>query len=515
MNKTLRALILLALLPTLISCGGGGVNSALLGILPSEATQTSPNAIPVADAGLTQNVRVGSLVTLDGTASRDANNESLTYLWALTSKPVGSAAALSLATSAKPTFTADLSGSYSFSLIVNDGKENSLLASVTVVASIENSAPVANAGTSQNAIVNTLVRLDGTASSDANSDILTYRWAFIGTPTGSKAALSNASSPVPTFTPDLIGSYVLSLIVNDGKLDSRQSAVTVIVSAANAAPVAVPGTNQNVTVGTLVTLDGTASSDANYDFLTYRWNIITKPTASTSALSSLSSPKPSFTPNVAGVYVVTLIVNDGKVDSDVAATSITASVANSAPVAVVGANQNVVIGASVTLDGSASSDANLDPLTYKWTLVTKPTNSVAALSSATVARPTFTADLVGTYVAALMVNDGKVDSTLLATTVTASILNAAPVANAGNNQTVARTATVTLSGASSTDANSDILTYRWTLTTRPTGSAAALSSATVVSPTFVADLAGVYVATLVVNDGKVDSNVATVAVTAN
>jgi hypothetical protein len=114
-----------------------------------------------------------------------------------------------------------------------------------------------------------------------------------------------------------------------------------------------------------------------------------------------------------------------------------------------------------------------------------------------------------------MVNDGKVDSTLLATTVTASILNAAPVANAGNNQTVVRTATVTLSGASSTDANSDILTYRWTLTTRPTGSAAALSLATVVSPTFVADLAGVYVATLVVNDGKVDSNVATVAVTAN
>jgi hypothetical protein len=181
----------------------------------------------------------------------------------------------------------------------------------------------------------------------------------------------------------------------------------------------------------------------------------------------------------------------------------------------VGANQNVVIGATVTLDGSASSDANLDPLTYKWTLVTKPTNSVAALSSATVARPTFTADLVGTYVAALMVNDGKVDSTLLATTVTASILNAAPVANAGNNQIVVRTATVTLSGASSTDANSDILAYRWTLTTRPTGSAAALSSATVVSPTFVADLAGVYVATLVVNDGKVDSNVATVAVTAN
>ena len=115
----------------------------------------------------------------------------------------------------------------------------------------------------------------------------------------------------------------------------------------------------------------------------------------------------------------------------------------------------------------------------------------------------------------LVVNDGKIDSAVTSVSVTATTANAAPVANAGNNQTVARTATVTLSGASSTDANSDILTYRWTLTTRPTGSAAALSSATAVSPTFVADLAGVYVATLVVNDGKVDSNLATVAVTAN
>jgi hypothetical protein len=279
--------------------------------------------------------------------------------------------------------------------------------------------------------------------------------------------------------------------------------------------VAVPGSNQNVTVATVVTLDGTASSDANFDFITYRWNIITRPTGSTSALSSLSSPKPTFTPDKAGVYVVTLIVNDGKVDSDVVATSITASLANSAPVAAVGVNQSIVVGSVVTLDGSTSSDANLDPLTYKWTLVSKPTNSVAVLSSATAAKPTFTADLLGTYVAALMVNDGKVDSSLVATTVTASVLNAAPVANAGNNQTVLRTANVTLSGTSSTDANGDILTYKWTLTTKPTGSTAALSSATAASPTFVADLVGVYVATLVVNDGKVDSSVATVAVTAN
>jgi hypothetical protein len=134
--------------------------------------------------------------------------------------------------------------------------------------------------------------------------------------------------------------------------------------------------------------------------------------------------------------------------------------------------------------------------------------------------PTFTADLAGTYVVNLLVNDGKVNSSnVSAVTVTASAANSTPVANAGVNQTVTRSGTpsvvtVTLTGAGSTDANGDTLTYLWALTTMPTGSTASLSSTTVVSPTFVADVAGIYVASLIVNDGKVSSTVATVAITA-
>jgi hypothetical protein len=143
------------------------------------------------------------------------------------------------------------------------------------------------------------------------------------------------------------------------------------------------------------------------------------------------------------------------------------------------------------------------------------------LSSTSVVSPTFTADLAGTYVVNLLVNDGKVNSSnVSAVTVTASAANSAPVASAGVNQTVTRSGTpsvvtVTLTGAGSTDANGDTLTYLWALTTRPTGSTASLSSTTVVSPTFVADVAGIYVASLIVNDGKVSSSVATVAITAN
>jgi hypothetical protein len=214
--------------------------------------------------------------------------------------------------------------------------------------------------------------------------------------------------------------------------------------------------------------------------------------------------------------VVSLVVNDGALSSPVTTTTITAAVANSAPVANAGVAQNVTTGSVVTLTGAGSTDANGDTLSYIWSFASRPTSSTAALSATSAVSPTFTADLAGTYVVNLLVNDGKVNSSnVSAVTVTASAANSTPVANAGVNQTVARTATVTLTGAGSTDANGDTLTYLWALTTRPTGSTASLSSTTVVSPTFVADIAGIYVASLIVNDGKVSSTVATVAITAN
>ncbi|NTV15160.1 MAG: hypothetical protein HGA96_14715, partial [Desulfobulbaceae bacterium] len=94
--------------------------------------------------------------------------------------------------------------------------------------------------------------------------------------------------------------------------------------------------------------------------------------------------------------------------------------------------------------------------------------------------------------------------------------NTMPVANAGPDQSVARGSIVTLNGGGSVDADiGDQLTYSWSLTTKPGGSTVALSSTTVVGPTFMPDLAGIYVATLVVNDGKVSSTADTVAITVN
>ena len=519
MNST-NLVLSVALSCLLVACGGGGSSgcSAGLGALVGSATNcgsnTEANVAPVAKTGPIQNVSVGTTVTLDGSGSTDSNNQSLTYKWELTSKPAGSTATLSSATSSQPTFTADFAGTYTASLVVNDGQLSSTLVTATVVAAVTNSAPVANPGVSQSVVVGAVVTLDGSASTDANGDALLFKWSLIGKPTGSKASLINPTYPNPKFTADVAGNYIVSLLVNDGKVDSDQAAMTITASTVNAAPVANAGVNQSVVIASLVTLDGSSSSDANGDPLTYKWFLLSKPAGSVATLTSATSAKPTFTADAAGSYVATLIVNDGKVDSTISSTAITATAANATPVANAGVNQSVVVATAVTLDGSASSDANGDALTYKWILLAKPTGSAATLSSSTAQKPTFTADLVGTYVASLIVNDGKVDSTVVATTITAAVLNAAPVANAGSSQTVAAGTLVTLTAAASSDANGDTLTYKWTLTTKPTGSMASLSSPTVVSPTLRVDVVGTYVASLIVNDGKLDSAVATVPVTA-
>ena len=506
----------------LIACGGGG--SAVLGVLPGALNSSSSvNKPPVANAGITQNVSLGfvggvasKLVTLDGTGSTDPEqNYPLTYAWTLT-KPAGSTAVLSSATDVKPTFTADVVGTYTAKLTVKDsgGLAGEAESVVTIVASITNSTPVANAGAKQFVVfgASSTVTLDGTYSTDADNDQITYKWTLLQKPSSSTAVLSSSTSARPTFTAAVAGDYVAQLIVNDGKVDSAPSSVIVVASAANVQPVANAGDDKNVTVSTVVTLDGTTSTDANFDTLTYLWSWMASPSTAP-ALSSATSPKPTFTPATAGTYVLSLTVSDGKLSSTPDPITINVSAANSVPVAVAGADQNIITASVVTLDGSGSTDADkLDVLTYQWSL-NRPTGSTAALSSATAARPTFTADISGIYVASLIVNDSKASSTNQSLTrVTAAVANSAPVANAGTAQTVTGTGTVTLSG-SGTDANGDTLTYKWYLTTKPTSSVATLANSTTAAPTFTPDIVGIYVATLIVNDGKVDSTPTTVTIT--
>ena len=68
----------------------------------------------------------------------------------------------------------DVDGTYVVELMVNDGKVDSLVDTVTVIASKANSVPVANAGADQSILLNTVVNLNGNKSTDADSNGLSY-----------------------------------------------------------------------------------------------------------------------------------------------------------------------------------------------------------------------------------------------------------------------------------------------------------------------------------------------------
>lgn len=171
--------------------------------------------------------------------------------------------------------------------------------------------PTASAGDDQSIHVGQLVDLDGSGSTDdvtANED-LTFSWAFVSQPSGSTATLSSANSVAPSFTPDAIGVYVLELTVAD--LAGFTSTDVVEVSCLNLPPTAAAGSDELISVGAEVILDGLDSSDPDQDSITYAWSFTSLPPGSQAILVDADTATPSFSADVAGDYIVELITSDG------------------------------------------------------------------------------------------------------------------------------------------------------------------------------------------------------------
>lgn len=174
-------------------------------------------------------------------------------------------------------------------------------------------------------------------------------------------------------------------------------------------------------------------------------------------------------------------------------------VTNTAPTASAGQNQTVRPGTTVQLDGSGSFDDNTPTnlLQYSWSFVSVPDGSQVTLTGANTSAPSFTPDLHGSYVLRLVVTDeGGLSSPPSEVTIGE---NPPPTADAGSDQVVFVNSIVQLAGTGA-DADNDPLTYAWSFSNVPAGSAAQISNPLSPTATFIPDRAGVYTVRFVVSD---------------
>ncbi len=303
-----------------------GINTAGIGY-SNELTFTTPalpNQAPVANAGASQTVRPGTPVTLDGSLSSDPDaNYPMTYAWAILQKPSGSAAALATPDQVSTSINIDTIGEYRIQLVVTDGLGLASEPAVVTISTV-NSAPVAAAGDDKEVInLNVAVALNGSQSWDDDGDALTYLWTLVNKPVGSTATLSNPTVVNPTITPDMYGEYELQLEVSD--FWTISAADVVVISTKNLAPIAEAGNNQSCAAGATVSFNGSASSDPNGDAITYSWQIVSTPDGSNAYLTSAGSVTASLHTDLAGEYVLGLMVNDGLLDSPAATAAVVAT----------------------------------------------------------------------------------------------------------------------------------------------------------------------------------------------
>lgn len=269
-----------------------------------------------------------------------------------------------------------------------------------------NRNPTANAGPDASGTVGTSVGLSGSGS-DPDGDALTFQWTFSSRPTGSGASIQNATSASAAFVPDLPGTYVLRLAVDDGHGGTASDTVTITVTQAGGggshAPVADAGSDQSVSAGSQVTLDGSGSSDPDQgDVLTYSWRLLSGP--SSVSIQSATSARARATLSSSGEYVFELTVSDGTFSArdTVKFTVIQPNRAPSVSLAVPGF---VYPGTTVHADANAS-DPDGDALSFQWALLQRPGGSTATIADNGTSA-SFTPDLVGSYLLRVTVSDGS------------------------------------------------------------------------------------------------------------
>ena len=295
---------------------------------------------PTANAGQDLTINEDEIIIFNGNNSHD-NMQITNYTWSIdgTSQQLNGL---------NPQYVFHTPGEYKVTLKVMDAALNSALDEITVAVK-DVTKPLANAGDDKLVHQDTVVNFDGSGSID-NVKVVNYIWEFDDN--GPKTLVE--MDPVYIF--ELPGIYEITLTVQDvqGNFGTDVLLVTVLDTAY---PIANAGSDLVIDANTMVSFDGSASSD-NVGIVSYVWAFIDGDP------QTLYGMSPQYYFKTPDSYVVTLTVSDpeGNYSND----TITVIVKDTTPPFIeVEHNGSVIEDNPIHFDASKSYD-NIGIVNFSW-----------------------------------------------------------------------------------------------------------------------------------------------------
>ncbi|MDH3810279.1 MAG: PKD domain-containing protein [Gammaproteobacteria bacterium] len=351
---------------------------------------------------------------------------------------------------------------------------------------VANVAPTANAGGPYNATRGSQIVFNGSGSTDSDGSIVSYAWNFGDGNSGT------GSSPTHTYQSD--GTFAVALTVTDNGGATHTASTTATITPAPIPPSANAGGPYSGVVGSGISFDGTASSDADGTIVSYVWDFGDGGVA--------SGPSPTHSYSVDGNFTVTLTAtdNDGLTGIDSTTVAINPAGGNTPPVAQANGPYSGTEGSAVQFSSNGSLDPDGSIVSYAWNFGDGNTSAIANPAHAYVA--------AGTYNVSLTVTDDAGDSASDATTasIEAIVVNAPPTADANGPYSGFVGDTIVFDGSASRDSDGAIVRYDWDFGDGTTAADAGPA------PTHVYAATGQYTVNLTVIDDAGDTGRASASV---
>jgi Right handed beta helix region/Secretion system C-terminal sorting domain len=434
-----------------------------------------PNQAPTANAGADLTITLpNSSVTLSGTGA-DVDGTVVHYQWSKVSGP--SPYNILKSDTAITVVNGMVQGIYQYKLTVTDNEGligvDTLLVTVLPAPPPPNQPPTANAGNDQTiTLPNTSINMDGLGY-DTDGTIAAYKWTKISGPNVGVINNPNASFTSVTGL-SLQGVYEFLLTVTDnGGLTATDTLVLNVNGVPppppppNVAPTANGGGNKviNLPVNT-VSVVGTGL-DTDGTIVGYLWSKLSGPASGIIAFPNSANTIIKDL-NLPGVYEYSLEVTDngGLTGTDVIKITVN-EIPNIAPIANAGIDQTIILPTNTVNLSGTGNDTDGTIANYQWYKISGP-------SSALIASPNAASTVInnlteGVYLYQLQVTDngGLTAKDTLVITVKVAVINKAPIAFAGANQSIVLPInTVDLLGRG-TDVDGTIAGFEWRVISGP------------------------------------------------